>query len=119
MDRYCQLCNAGLGAYCAPCTAMLGKSEAAPLPPRRCTYCRAVLPPATSGGRPQQYCTRACRDAAYYRRRHMRKSAEDPLHWFVQCEEWQERYAALHNELRQAQAEIARLTALVTVQATD
>ena len=37
--------------------------------PRRCWHCRAVLVDVPTRGRPQRYCDRSCRDAAYYKRR--------------------------------------------------
>jgi hypothetical protein len=114
--RYCQLCNTRLGTYCAPCTVMLGKSESAPIPRRRCEQCGAVLPPprpGKAGGRLQRYCNRVCRDAAYYRRHHGMEEGDwvqDRLEWVISRQEYTQ---ALERELREARAEIARLTALV------
>lgn len=106
MEKYCQLCN-----------VMLGKSEH-PIPHRRCEQCGALLPPPKAdrpgpGGRTQIYCTRACRDKAYYRRRH----GIDDDFWVQErldfIFERQEHYGRLAEELRAAHAEIARLRALL------
>jgi hypothetical protein len=93
---------------------------------RRCYRCHTVLPPAKPTGRRQRYCTRACRDAAYYLRQRAAARAEaraetgeyevedsvmDRL--IDEVEGFKVEVRILKHDLKSAHTEIARLRALV------
>jgi hypothetical protein len=100
--------------YCYRCNVRLDDEKAREIPHRRCLHCGATLPPPKPGGRLQDYCHRACRDAAYYRRHHGKDWEKEGIMGLLgQVRDWEERYEAVLGELREAKQEIARLAALV------
>ena len=94
--------------FCAECGEQLAEKLA-----RHCAYCFARLPQPYGPGRTPRYCDRTCRDKAYYRRKHV-PVFDDPGAELLRARDyWMCRWAEADEALKAAQAELARLQALL------
>jgi hypothetical protein len=94
--------------FCAECGVRLAEDRR-----RHCAYCFQPLAPQWGPGRAQRYCTRSCRDKAYYQRTHG-ETWDNPGRQLRQdLDFWRRQWAEVSEELEAARADIARLQALL------